>query len=357
MRSLNTRETDVYMADELAGDLAALMAPYQKEKIFVVTDVHTHKLCFPSISALEGISKERCIVVGAGDGAKNTESLIQIWQALVEGGATRHSLLINLGGGMPCDLGGFAAATFKRGIDFINIPTTLLAQVDASVGGKTGINFMGYKNEIGSFMQAKHVLVDTALLQTLDGPNLLSGFAEMIKHAYLKDEALLERTLAFDFENYDAKELSELVAASIRLKDEVVTADPREKGIRKALNLGHTIGHAFESLALKRRQPVLHGYAVAYGMVAELYLAQQKLGFPGELVQQLRSYVDMVYGRFAFSETDFDELYQTMTHDKKNQAGRMNFTLLRTIGDIAINTHCERDEVLAALRAYLAPQS
>lgn len=296
-------------------------------------------------------------MVGAGDGAKNTESLIQIWQALVEGGATRHSLLINLGGGMPCDLGGFAAATFKRGIDFINIPTTLLAQVDASVGGKTGINFMGYKNEIGSFMQAKHVLVDTALLQTLDGPNLLSGFAEMIKHAYLKDEALLERTLAFDFENYDAKELSELVAASIRLKDEVVTADPREKGIRKALNLGHTIGHAFESLALKRRQPVLHGYAVAYGMVAELYLAQQKLGFPGELVQQLRSYVDKVYGRFAFSETDFDELYQTMTHDKKNQAGRMNFTLLRTIGDIAINTHCERDEVLAALRAYLAPQS
>ena len=357
MRSLNTRETDVYMADELAGDLAALMAPYQKEKIFVVTDVHTHKLCFPAISALEGISEERCIVVGAGDGAKNTESLIQIWQALVEGGATRHSLLINLGGGMPCDLGGFAAATFKRGIDFINIPTTLLAQVDASVGGKTGINFMGYKNEIGSFMQAKHVLVDTALLQTLDGPNLLSGFAEMIKHAYLKDEALLERTLAFDFENYDAKELSELVAASIRLKDEVVTADPREKGIRKALNLGHTIGHAFESLALKRRQPVLHGYAVAYGMVAELYLAQQKLGFPGELVQQLRSYVDKVYGRFAFSETDFDELYQTMTHDKKNQAGRMNFTLLRTIGDIAINTHCERDEVLAALRAYLAPQS
>lgn len=357
MRSLNTRETDVYMADELAGDLAALMAPYQKEKIFVVTDVHTHQLCFPAISALEGISEERCIVVGAGDGAKNTESLIQIWQALVEGGATRHSLLINLGGGMPCDLGGFAAATFKRGIDFINIPTTLLAQVDASVGGKTGINFMGYKNEIGSFMQAKHVLVDTALLQTLDGPNLLSGFAEMIKHAYLKDEALLERTLAFDFENYDAKELSELVAASIRLKDEVVTADPREKGIRKALNLGHTIGHAFESLALKRRQPVLHGYAVAYGMVAELYLAQQKLGFPGELVQQLRSYVDMVYGRFAFSETDFDELYQTMTHDKKNQAGRMNFTLLRAIGDIAINTHCERDEVLAALRAYLAPQS
>src|SRR5690554_793160 len=357
MQSLHTQETSVFMADDLAADVAQLILPYENEKIFVLTDEQTFKLCFPLIKQIPGIDESRCLIIGSGDTHKNTETLLKAWAFLVEGGATRHSLLINLGGGMPCDLGGFAAATFKRGIDFINIPTTLLAQVDASVGGKTGINFMGYKNEIGSFMQAKHVLIDTALLQTLDGPNLLSGFAEMIKHAYLKDEALLERTLAFDFENYDAKELSELVAASIRLKDEVVTADPREKGIRKALNLGHTIGHAFESLALKRRQPVLHGYAVAYGMVAELYLAQQKLGFPGELVQQLRSYVDKVYGRFAFSETDFDELYQTITHDKKNQAGRMNFTLLRTIGDIAINTHCERDEVLAALRAYLAPQS
>src|SRR5690554_2713038 len=213
MRSLNTRETDVYMADELAGDLAALMAPYQKEKIFVVTDVHTHQLCFPAISALEGISEERCIVVGAGDGAKNTESLIRIWEALVEGGATRHSLLINLGGGMPCDLGGFAAATFKKNIDFINIPTTLLAQVDASVGGKTGINFKGYKNEIGSFMQAKHVLVDIALLKSLDEANLISGFAEMIKHAYLKSNEFLDRTLAFDIRNPDWHELTELVAA------------------------------------------------------------------------------------------------------------------------------------------------
>jgi 3-dehydroquinate synthase len=353
MQSLHTQETDVYLADDLARDLAHLMEPYQNEKVFVVTDKNTQKLCFPIIEKVPGISADRCIVIGAGDEHKDTASLIRVWEALVEGGATRHSLLINLGGGMPCDLGGFAAATFKRGIDFINIPTTLLAQVDASVGGKTGINFMGYKNEIGSFMQAKHVLVDIALLKSLDEANLISGFAEMIKHAYLKSNEFLDRTLAFDIRNPDWQELTELVAASIKIKDDVVTADPLEKNIRKALNLGHTIGHAFESLALKRSRPLLHGYAVAFGMVAELYLAHVKLGFPMVLVKQLGQYTKRVYGVFEYAATDFDYLYETMTHDKKNQAGRMNFTLLRQPGDVAINTHCEKDEVVAALNYYL----
>lgn len=353
MQSLHTQETDVYLAENLAEDLAHLMLPYQNEKVFVVTDTNTRKLCFPVIENVPGICADRCIVIGVGDAHKNTESLIAVWEALVEGGATRHSLLINLGGGMPCDLGGFAAATFKRGIDFINIPTTLLAQVDASVGGKTGINFKGYKNEIGAFMQAKHVLVDTLLLKSLDQPNLVSGFAEMIKHAYLKSSAFLDRTLAFDIQNPDWQELTDLVAASIKIKDDVVTADPLEKNIRKALNLGHTIGHAFESFALKRQRPLLHGHAVAFGMVAELYLAHMKLGFPMVLVEQLSLYAKRVYGSFEYNASDFDYLYQTMTHDKKNQAGRMNFTLLRQPGDVAINTHCEKEEVVAALNYYL----
>ncbi len=354
MQSLHTQETDVYLAGDLAKDLAQLMLPYQNEKVFVVTDSNTRKLCFPAIEKVPGISVDRCIVIGAGDEYKNTESLIRVWEALVDGGATRHSLLINLGGGMPCDLGGFAAATFKRGIDFINIPTTLLAQVDASVGGKTGINFKGYKNEIGSFMQAKHVLVDIALLKSLDEANLISGFAEMIKHAYLKSSEFLDRTLAFDIRHPDWNELTELVAASIKIKDDVVTADPLEKNIRKALNLGHTIGHAFESLALKRNRPLLHGYAVAFGMVAELYLAHMKLGFPLVLVEQLSQYTKRIYGTFGYSASDFDYLYETMTHDKKNQSGRMNFTLLRQPGDVAINTHCEKEEVVAALNYYLS---
>lgn len=353
MQSLHTQETDVSLADNLADDLQKLMEPFQSEKVFVLTDEHTFHYCFPLIQQVPGISLDRCIIIGAGDAHKDTAALTKVWEALVVGGATRHSLLVNLGGGMPCDLGGFAAATFKRGIAFINIPTTLLAQVDASVGGKTGINFMGFKNEIGSFMQARHVLVDTSLLKTLDSENLISGFAEMIKHAYLKGTEMLERTLRFDILSPDMKELAALVAESIKIKDEYVTADPFEKNIRKALNLGHTVGHAFESFALKKNRPVLHGYAVAYGMVAELYLAHLKLQFPMELVEQLNEYVKRVYGSFEYAAADFDYLYETMTHDKKNQAGRINFTLLRNPGEVAINIHCEHHEVEEALQYFI----
>lgn len=353
MQELNTKETSVALADDLANDLAQLLEPYKSEKIFVLTDDNTFKMCFPLIQQVPGISSDRCIIIGAGDAHKDIAALTKVWEALVVGGATRHSLLVNMGGGMPCDLGGFAAATFKRGIAFINIPTTLLAQVDASVGGKTGINFMGFKNEIGSFMQARQVLVDTSLLKTLDSENLISGFAEMIKHAYLKGTEMLERTLRFDILNPDMKELAALVAESIKIKDEYVTADPFEKNIRKALNLGHTIGHAFESFALKKNRPVLHGYAVAYGMVAELYLAHLKLQFPMALVEQLSEYVKRVYGSFEYAAADFDYLYETMTHDKKNQAGRINFTLLRNPGEVAINIHCERHEVEEALQYFI----
>lgn len=349
MQELNTKETSVVLADNLAADLAVLLEPFKNEKIFVLTDDNTFQLCFPLIAKVPGLNPGRVIVIGAGDVHKNTDTLIKVWAFLVEKGADRHSLLINLGGGMPCDLGGFAAATFKRGIPFINIPTTLLAQVDASVGGKTGINFKGFKNEIGSFKQAEKVLLDTSLLNSLDHENILSGFAEMIKHAFLKSDEMLERTLAFDINKPDMKVLGKLVAESVLIKDYYVTADPFEKNIRKALNLGHTVGHAFESFALKKGEPVLHGYAVAFGMVSELYLAHLKLGFDMERVKSFAQYVKQVYGRFAYSIADYDYLYETMTHDKKNQSGRINFTLLKKPGEVAINIHCERDEVNQAL--------
>lgn len=353
MQSLHTQETSVFMVDDLATDIAELIQPYKNEKIFVITDEHTFKHCFPLIKDISGIDESRCLVIGSGDTHKNTDTLIKAWTFLLDGKATRHSLLINLGGGMPCDLGGFAAATFKRGIDFINIPTTLLAQVDASVGGKTGINFKGYKNEIGSFMQAKQVLIDINLLKTLDADNLISGFAEMIKHALLKGDEMLERTLNFDITNPNMDELKELVAQSIRIKDYYVTTDPHEKNIRKALNLGHTIGHAFESLAMFKNNPVLHGYAVAFGLVPELYLAHLKLDFPIELVEKITNYVNRIYGKFDFSTADFSQLHETISHDKKNQGNRINFTLLKSCGEVAINIHCDKNEVEAALQYYL----
>ena len=246
-----------------------------------------------------------------------------MWEALGNGGASRHSLLICLGGGMITDLGGFAAATFKRGITFVNIPTTLLAMVDAAVGGKTGINFNGLKNEVGVFREAETVIIDTQFLRTLDAQNLRSGYAEMLKHALLQD----------------------LVRQSIDVKRRIVAEDPTEKGIRKALNLGHTTAHAFESLALHENRVLLHGYAVAWGLAGELYLSATKLGFPTDRMRQTVQYINEHYGKFEFTCKQYEQLYNYMTHDKKNVGGVINFTLLHNVGDICLNQHATKEEL------------
>jgi 3-dehydroquinate synthase len=266
-------------------------------------------------------------------------------------GATRHSLMINLGGGMVTDLGGFAASTFKRGISFINIPTTLLSMVDASVGGKTGINFGGLKNEIGVFNNANCVILDTFFLQTLDEENILSGYAEMLKHGLISTEEHWSELMNFDIEKPDLKELGLLVAKSVQVKEHIVTEDPTEKGIRKALNLGHTVGHAFESLALQRK-PVLHGYAVAWGLICELYLSVVKTGFPVDKMRQMTRYIFERYGRMPITCDDYPTLLELMTHDKKNTGSSINFTLLGGIGDIRINQTATKEEIEEALDFY-----
>lgn len=231
---------------------------------------------------------------------KTLETLASVWMALSTQGATRHSLLINLGGGMVTDLGGFAAATFKRGISYINIPTTLLAMVDASVGGKTGINFNGLKNEIGAFAPANSVLIETEFLRTLDTHNFFSGYAEMLKHGLISNTAHWAELLNFDSSSIDYAALKQLVGQSVQVKEDIVEQDPFEHGIRKALNLGHTVGHAFESMALAENRPVLHGYAVAWGIVCELYLSHLKVGFPKEKMRQTIQFIKDNYGIFTF---------------------------------------------------------
>ena len=264
-----------------------------------------------------------------------------------EGGASRHSCMINLGGGMVTDLGGFAAATFKRGINFINIPTTLLSMVDASVGGKTGINFGGLKNEIGVFCDSKFVILDTEFLRTLDAENICSGYAEMLKHGLISDEKMWAELVGFDLAHPDLQQLQRMVGDSVAVKERIVEQDPHEHGIRKALNLGHTFGHAFESWALKRK-PVLHGYAVAFGLIPELYLSVMKTGFPTEKMRQTVNFIKEYYGSLPITCDDYDELIELMRHDKKNQDGIINFTLLGGIGDIRINQSATIDEIKEA---------
>ena len=343
---------EVIICQNLSQNLQKAVLLKQFDKLFILTDEHTHELCYPIISGFDFLKEAHVITIGAGDVHKNLDTLAYVWKELGDQGATRHSLMINLGGGMVTDLGGFAASTFKRGIRYINIPTTLLSMVDASVGGKTGINFNGLKNEIGVFSPAECVLIDTQFLKTLDMENLLSGYAEMLKHGIISTTEHWAELLNFDMNNVNYQALQELVAKSVQIKEDIVEQDPFEKGIRKALNVGHTAGHAFESLALESGKPVLHGYAVAWGIVCELYSSYCKVGFPKDKLRQTIQFIKEHYGVLPFDCKQYDRLYEFMTHDKKNSAGIINFTLMGEIGDIRINQAATKEEILDMLDFY-----
>lgn len=339
----------IIKSNKITDDLVAVLNNTTYDKLFILTDENTEKQCYPLIESIPTIQEAKRVAILANDSNKSLESLANVWKFLTANGATRHSLLINLGGGMITDLGGFAAATYKRGIAYINIPTTLLGAVDASVGGKTGINFEGYKNEIGAFYPALHIIISAEFLNTLTQKDILSGYAEMIKHGLLDSKTIWNRTLIFDLHNIDYSLLNDLVMESVLIKQRIVEQDPFEKNIRKALNLGHTIGHAFESFALEYNRPVPHGYAVAWGLVAELYLAHKLCNFPKETLDLVTKYIKQNYGLFAFNQEDYDTLYQYMIHDKKNEGNTINFTLLANVGDIQINQTADKKMIEEAL--------
>ena len=367
-------QQQIIISNDIEHDLATAVAESEHDRVFVLTDDTTHECCLPKVAALLAQYDAVPITIAHGDQHKTLAALGDVWTALQQGGATRHSLLINLGGGMITDLGGFAAATFKRGFNFINIPTTLLAMVDAAVGGKTGINFGGLKNEIGAFADARFVIINTCFLDTLDAENLCSGYAEMLKHALISDERMWAEHVNFDLSQPDLAELQHMVAESIAVKERIVAEDPHEHGIRKALNFGHTIGHALEEFALQQaggavvstaptnqttgstaissapgNRPLLHGYAVAFGLIGELYMSARKAGFPTERLHQTARFIRENYAQTEFTCNDYPTLLNLMRHDKKNTSGVINFTLLHNIGDIRINQTATDEEICEAL--------
>ena len=343
----------VVISQHLEQSLSQALAECTFDRLFVLVDETTEKCCLPTLSSLLSplTSHPSIITIPATDQHKTLDSLSHVWSELQHMGATRHSLMINLGGGMVTDLGGFAASTFKRGIHYINIPTTLLSMVDASVGGKTGINFGGLKNEIGVFNNADCVILDTTFLQTLDQENILSGYAEMLKHALISDEKMWTEHILYPPLTSNLSPLTSMIAQSVAVKQRIVTEDPTEKGLRKALNLGHTAGHAFESLALERT-PILHGYAVAYGLVVELYLSCVKTGFPTDKMRQTVQFIKEHYGKMTVTCDDYPHLLELMHHDKKNEGSSINFTLLAGIGDLRINQTATEEEIKEALDFY-----
>ena len=314
----------VVIAEHLEESLSEAIMACEHDRVFILADEITDKCCLPVVEGFHALQDAKRIIIGATDTHKTLESLTHVWEELGKGGATRHTLLINIGGGMVTDLGGFAASTFKRGINYINIPTTLLAST---------------------------VILDTQFLKTLDEENICSGYAEMLKHGLISNEQMWASLLGFDLEHPNLQQLRGMVADSVAVKERIVTEDPTEKGIRKALNLGHTVGHAFESLALTR-MPVLHGYAVAWGLICELYLSVIKTGFPTDKMRQTVSFIKEHYGKMTITCDDYPTLLELMTHDKKNVAGTINFTLLGGIGDIRINKTATKEEIYEALDFY-----
>ena len=337
--------------DSAARSLEGVLKETATTSLFVLADEHTcAAVAAPLIRAVPALSGAQVIVIPPGDDHKSLQSLSEVWQRLSVGGATRSAMMVNIGGGMITDLGGFAAATFKRGIRFVNVPTSLLAAVDASLGGKTGINFNGSKNEVGVFAEALAVVVDAGLFATLPHSELVSGYAELLKHALLHSPEALAEALAFDLSQPDFARLQQLLRESVLVKKRVVEEDPFERGLRKSLNLGHTAAHAFESLAMERGCPVPHGFAVGWGLIVDLVLSHLVLHFPSDTLRAVADYIACHYPAPSLKCADYPRLIELMRHDKKNRkAEAINFTLLSSVGHPEINFELEPDRITAAL--------
>lgn len=339
--------------NDVAGELVRRIDEAHPYGTYALADSNTSRLVWSRlVECRPELGDVKLIVIPAGDVNKNIDSLTHIWSELQRMGANRHSLMINVGGGMVTDIGGFAASTFKRGMRFMNVPTTLLGAVDAAVGGKTGINFGGLKNEVGVFREAETVIISTCVFSSLPAAELYSGYAEMIKHGLLEGGEALSRLLEYDPVSADYDRLLVLLEESVGVKRRVVSEDPFEKGLRKSLNLGHTVGHAFESLAMEKKHPVAHGYAVAWGIVVELVLSHMHKEFSSDWLRRISDYVKLHYGAPAVECSDYPRLLELMHHDKKNLDSRINFTLMEAPGVVALDCTSDEDDIMTAMDIF-----
>jgi 3-dehydroquinate synthase len=321
--------------------------------IFILVDENSLKHCYPRlVEQVEYFKEAELIEIESGEENKSIEVCTQIWGALSELGASRKSLFVNIGGGVISDMGGFIASTFKRGVSFINIPTTLLAQVDASVGGKTGVDLNHLKNEIGVFCNPSAVFINSDFIRTLDKRQVLSGFAEIIKHALIADAAYWKKIQRYDFKNHEG--IEELITQSIKIKNEIVIEDPLEKGPRKGLNFGHTIGHAFETYALEKDsdKALLHGEAVAAGMICEAWLSHKICGLQEKELKEISTFILKTCRKINPEKMNADRLIRIMKHDKKNTEDKINFTLLKSIGSFETNQSASEPLIREALEYY-----
>jgi 3-dehydroquinate synthase len=345
----------VYFEDDSFHHLNHFLSAHcsSGSRIFILTDLTVADACLPFLLQQCPMLEESDVIeIHPGEENKVIETCCEIWKILSDEHADRNMLMINLGGGVVCDLGGFAASMYKRGVEFIHVPTTLLSMVDASVGGKTGIDFEGWKNQIGTFADPQGVFVFPPFLDTLQPRQMHSGFAEVIKHAALSGLPFLDQVESLA--GYDLKIPDDLIRASIIIKKDIVLSDPMEKGLRKVLNFGHTIGHAIESYSLMHDDnPLLHGEAIAIGMICEGYLSMKMKGLGKDELHRLCDVIHRVFAPYPLSSVTFHELMHLMKGDKKNKGTRINFTLLSAWGNPHFDCHPDEELVVEALHFYV----
>lgn len=355
MESIITKDYAIHFNSTCYDKLNNYINESNFSKIFVLVDTNTHEHCLsPFLAKINTSQNIEIIEIEAGEINKTIDTCVGIWNALSDLDGDRKSLLINLGGGVVTDLGGFVASCFKRGINFINVPTSLLAMVDASIGGKTGVDLGTLKNQIGVINCGDMVLVDTKFLETLPQNEMRSGLAEMLKHGLIQDETYWHKMS--DLSKFTLEDLDKLIYESIIIKKNVVTEDPNENGLRKTLNYGHTLGHAIESYCLSndKKETLLHGEAIAIGMVLATYISHKKCGFPHEKLENIKSSIRNIYGLVEFTNNDYLEIIDLLKFDKKNTHGNINFVLLEDIGKSKIDCKVENALIMEAFDYYKA---
>ncbi|MEB3346647.1 3-dehydroquinate synthase [Aquimarina gracilis] len=353
MKPIVSKDSIVYFNQECYSALNAYLEKVNHSKICILVDSNTHENCLPYfMSKIEKEYDIEIIEIEAGEIHKNIETCSGIWSALAELGFDRKGLMINLGGGVVTDLGGFIACTYKRGINYINVPTSLLAMVDASVGGKTGVDLGNLKNMVGVISESEMVLVDTEFLGTLPVEQMCSGFAEMLKHGLIQDREYWEKLS--DLSKLELEDLDQMIYDSVIIKNNIVFEDPTEQNIRKYLNFGHTLGHAIESFYLTHpeKPTLLHGEAIAIGMIMEAYISSKLLSVTPNELQQISDVILATFPKVDINPVDYQQISQLLIHDKKNEKGNILFVLLTTIGDAKYNCKVPDELILQAFEYY-----
>ena len=351
MQSIEANGYQIFFNETGYEKISLFISENNYSSIFILVDEHTNEYCLPKF--LPNLATEipiEIIEIEAGEEIKNISTCLEIWSILSDLGADRKSLIVNLGGGVITDIGGFIASTFKRGIDFINVPTTLLGMVDASIGGKNGVDLDNLKNQIGVINVPKMLFIDTTFLETLSQREMRSGLSEMLKHGLIYDKNYWEQFL--DLSKIDFADFDTLIYRSIEIKNEIVKQDPTENGVRKALNFGHTLGHAIESHFLNSETPLLHGEAIAIGMILESYISKEKGLLTNEDFQQIKYIITNVYDNHIFNDDDIVSIQNLLIHDKKNEYGKVQFALLNGIGKIIINQSVENELIINSFKEY-----